>query len=67
MAALGYGLRDVPEGLSLAAFLSVLVAYVLRAPRAIAFPGIACRDNALSLSTERRVRRLEMTDQWLMV
>ena len=41
MAALGYGLRDVPEGLSLAAFLSVLVAYVLRAPRAIAWLRLA--------------------------
>ena len=49
MAALGYGLRDVPEGLSLVAFLSVLVAYVLRAPRAVAWLRLAVNGRQTAL------------------
>lgn len=37
LAALGYVMRDVPEGLSLAAFLGILGAYVLYAPKAAAW------------------------------
>ncbi len=37
LAALGYALRDLPEALSVAVFLSLLIAYVLQARRAAAW------------------------------
>lgn len=37
LAALGYAMRDVAEGLSLAAFLAVLGVYVLYAPQGVAW------------------------------
>ena len=44
LACLGYALRGVPEVLSLVAFLGVLLVYVLRAPRMVAWLRMAMRD-----------------------
>ena len=49
MAVLGYAMRDVTEGLSLLAFLSVLVAYVLRGPRAVAWLRMAVNGHHTAL------------------
>jgi undecaprenyl-phosphate alpha-N-acetylglucosaminyl 1-phosphatetransferase len=49
MAALGYAMRDVAEGLSLLAFLCVLVAYVLRGPRAVAWLRMAVNGHHTAL------------------